>query len=286
MKHLIFKTVIAIAYLSSSLNTNATTMSDGDGIWYYDFSGGSPNNSGAYPVTLINYSGEETGLLYIPSILSPGRGSYYPKKIRGYVFDSLDKFTGIYIPKCVKTIEENAFNNCIKLTEVIFDAENCTYMGRIDSPAFIDCYKLKNVSFSYNVKHIPNYAFKNCESLTSIKIENNVTTIGDEAFFNCTKVTSITCNAIVPPTCGSGVFDGIDKSTCELIVPEKSLDAYRNADQWKEFFMDEIDDVCIDEVNIEEVARYDIHGRLLAVPTKGINIIKMSDGTIRKEYVK
>ncbi len=35
-----------------------------------------------------------------------------------------------------------------------------------------------------------------------------------------------------------------------------------------------------------EAARYDIHGNLLCNPTKGINIVKMSDGTIRKELVK
>lgn len=38
--------------------------------------------------------------------------------------------------------------------------------------------------------------------------------------------------------------------------------------------------------NSFEVVRYDIHGRLLAEPTKGINIIKMSDGSTRKEFVK
>ena len=35
-----------------------------------------------------------------------------------------------------------------------------------------------------------------------------------------------------------------------------------------------------------EVARYDIHGRLLSEPTPGINIVKMSNGTTRKEIVK
>ena len=38
--------------------------------------------------------------------------------------------------------------------------------------------------------------------------------------------------------------------------------------------------------NAVEVARYDIHGRLLSEPARGINIIKMSDGTTRKEIVK
>ena len=35
-----------------------------------------------------------------------------------------------------------------------------------------------------------------------------------------------------------------------------------------------------------EVSRYDIHGRLLNEPTPGINIVKYSDGTTRKEIVK
>ena len=35
-----------------------------------------------------------------------------------------------------------------------------------------------------------------------------------------------------------------------------------------------------------EVARYDVNGRLLSTPVKGINIIKMSDGNTRKEFVK
>ena len=38
--------------------------------------------------------------------------------------------------------------------------------------------------------------------------------------------------------------------------------------------------------NAVEVSRYDIHGRLLSEPTPGINIVKYSDGTTRKEIVK
>lgn len=52
----------------------------------------------------------------------------------------------------------------------------------------------------------------------------------------------------------------------------------------------EIDAAGISQVeadnNTTEIARYDIHGRLLIEPTKGINIIKMSDGSTRKEFVK
>ena len=46
-----------------------------------------------------------------------------------------------------------------------------------------------------------------------------------------------------------------------------------------------IDDVEADNAAIE-VGRYDLYGRQLSQPTPGINIIKMSNGTIRKEIVK
>lgn len=56
------------------------------------------------------------------------------------------------------------------------------------------------------------------------------------AFKNCTSITQISSEAVVPPTCDSDVFDGINKSKCKLIVPKNSLDAYKQADQWKDFF--------------------------------------------------
>ena len=46
-----------------------------------------------------------------------------------------------------------------------------------------------------------------------------------------------------------------------------------------------IDNIETDSDAIE-IARYDIHGRLLSAPTPGINIVKYSDGTTRKECVK
>ena len=48
---------------------------------------------------------------------------------------------------------------------------------------------------------------------------------------------------------------------------------------------DAIEDVKVEEEAME-IARYDINGRKLAVPQKGINIIRYSDGTSRKVLVK
>ena len=40
------------------------------------------------------------------------------------------------------------------------------------------------------------------------------------------------------------------------------------------------------EESIVETARYDINGRLLTAPTKGVNIVKYSDGSFEKEFVR
>ena len=49
-----------------------------------------------------------------------------------------------------------------------------------------------------------------------------------------------------------------------------------------------VENIVVDDTStiVEEIARYDIHGRLLSKPSRGINIIIYSDGTTRKEIVK
>jgi hypothetical protein len=74
-----------------------------------------------------------------------------------------------------------------------------------------------------------------------VEIGNSVTSIGEYAFSYCKKMTRLSCCAEEPPTCGSGVFNGINKENCVLQVPGYSLAAYQQADQWKDFLF--IEDV-------------------------------------------
>ena len=38
--------------------------------------------------------------------------------------------------------------------------------------------------------------------------------------------------------------------------------------------------------DVEEVARYSVNGQRLSVPTKGLNIVKYSDGSVKKVAVR
>jgi hypothetical protein len=52
------------------------------------------------------------------------------------------------------------------------------------------------------------------------------------------------------------------------------------------FDPDGIEDIRAEEMEVAEVARYDIQGRKLDKPQHGLNIIRLSDGTTRKIMVK
>ncbi len=161
----------------------------------------------------------------------------------------------------------------------------------ISENEFYGCTGLKNISMGDGVETIDNWAFSGCSSLDYFEFGSGMKSIGDEAFSDCTAMTKLVSNASVPPICGTQALDDINKWTCELYIPGASMSAYQAADQWKEFFFlisskDDIKNDIIEADDVVEVARYDIYGRQLTEPTKGINIIKMSDGTTRKEYVK
>ena len=38
--------------------------------------------------------------------------------------------------------------------------------------------------------------------------------------------------------------------------------------------------------NVEEVSRYSVNGQRLSAPTKGLNIVKYSDGSVKKVVVQ
>ena len=86
-----------------------------------------------------------------------------------------------------------------------------------------------------SVTSIGVWAFLGCSGLTSVTIPASVTSIGDWAFSWCTGLEKIESLAENPPSCDSYALYYVDQKKCVLIVPEKSINAYKTAYGWKDF---------------------------------------------------
>ena len=101
--------------------------------------------------------------------------------------------------------------------------------------AFMGCTGMTEMTLPNSVTSIGDNAFEGCSGLTELTLPNSVTSIGGYAFAYCSGLSKITSLAEIPPVCGYGVFDGVNKTNCELIVPKGSVAAYKQAYGWNGF---------------------------------------------------
>ena len=122
----------------------------------------------------------------------------------------------------------------------------------ISANEFYGCTNLQRVELGDGIENIQDYAFSGCSAIESFTFGNSLLTIGEEAFSDCTAMTQLISRTEVPPVCGTQALDDINKWNCTLLVPDKSIDAYKAADQWKEFFFIEsgISDIDADDCSV------------------------------------
>lgn len=179
-----------------------------------------------------------------------------------------------------------AFYGCTSLVSLILPKD----ITKIGEWAFYECSKLTDIAIPASVTSIGKVAFGKCSGLTSLSIHSGVTSIGGHAFYNCSGLTSIYVYAEKMPKLGANMFDGCDAKNCKVYVPKGTYDDY-----WLSEFgyfenIVEFDATGIDKVttstDANELSRYSVNGQRLSVPTKGLNIVKYSDGSVKKVFVQ
>ena len=208
-------------------------------------------------------------------------------KIGDSAFYWCDELTSLTLPAGITEIGENAFFFCRGLTSLTLPAG----ITSIGSYAFMYCSGLTSLTLPAGITKIGDSAFEGCSGLTSLNLPTSITKIGDSAFKDCSGLTSIYVYAEEVPKINGNAFEGCDAKKCTLYVPMGTRDDYRHSD-FSNYFENIVEfeatgiDKTTTSTDVEEVARYSVNGQRLSAPTKGLNIVKYSDGSVKKVAVR
>lgn len=250
-----------------------------------------------------DFNGKETdGKLSILDLsdakIVEGGSAYYSDRDDGFIYTSNDKLgdyvfndcyglTSLTLPSSVTKIGCYALSSCIGLTSLTLPSS----VTEIGEHAFLNCRGLTNFTIPSGVTKIGGAAFICCYGLISLTIPSSVTAIGSGAFNDCSGLTSIYVYMEKLPETGSHLFLGCDEKNCTVYVPKGTGDAYFRSAEFGYFYnIVEFDATGIDKVaisaNVKEVSRYSANGQRLSAPAKGLNIVKYSDGSVKKVVVQ
>ena len=178
------------------------------------------------------------------------------ESIADHAFYNFDGLKTITLPASVTKIGYQAFTGCNSLERVaingqlssfgahafegcssLHDVQLCEGIQYISLNCFESCNSLKTINIPESVNVIDSCAFLYCTNLESVNLGENIQRIGGKAFMSCSSLTSIHSYIQMPQnvSCGSRVFDGVDKSLCMLFVPDGTVSLYQARSPWKDF---------------------------------------------------
>ena len=242
------------------------------------------------------------GDYYWGDYYSGGSRCYYTSndEIGAYAFRGCSGLTSLTLPSGVTSIGQYAFEGCSGLTSLTLPSG----VTSIGYSAFSGCSGLKYIRCQIN-DEIETYLSKghpfipveceieyylNDKKITSVAIPSTITKLGKYAFQSCEDLTFVNVCWQSPISAGTA-FSGVDINKCTLYVPQGTKQDYWLADVWGDFGnIVEYDPTGIDKVttstDAKEVSRYSVNGQRLSAPTKGLNIVKYNDGSVKKVAVQ
>lgn len=159
----------------------------------------------------FNYFGSLTDVTISNTVRSIGKGAFFETGL-----------TNVVIPDSVTSIGFDALLSCRNLQKIEVSSGNKKYMSidgilydkdqktliacpggrktdvtvpntvtRIEAYAFENCWNIKNITLSENIKHIYLGAFWNCGGLISITIPAGITFIESDAFKYCSSLKNV-----------------------------------------------------------------------------------------------
>lgn len=186
------------------------------------------------------------------------------KVVGNAVFSECYNLSGkIIIPEGVTTIGVSSFEaTAIESVELpsslVTVTDGSMVIDAIGAHAFENCRSLRDINIPESVTTIQTSVFSGCTSLTTITLPKGVTWVRGSAFQDCIGLKEIRVHASVPPKADYQAFYRVDTETCKLMVPEGTRDAYKEADEWKGFDIQEDATLSIqeNEINNDSIKVY------------------------------
>ena len=194
------------------------------------------------------------------------------------------------IPETVSSIAKYAFAYAKNLKSI----ELPSGLTNINDSAFVFS-KLTSVTTLASNLAIAKHAFSNCLNLTTVDFKGAIASIGDGAFQNDKKLSTVKFVGTSIPDFGKYVFTP-KIVELKIYVPSGYVDKYKEKIGKKPAVLgakyqvlgDTTDGVLNPSFdgNVFETARYNVDGTKVTTRTKGLNIIKLSDGSVIKTFEK
>ena len=205
---------------------------------------------------------------------------------KNYLNEQLGFYNRFYAPSADNEIGVKMFYRCEPLREIILPKTTTVIAGQ----AFDNCTSLTKCTFFAGLTTIRQYAFRNTK-LTNVELPSTLTAMENKVFDGCKELTTVMFTSKAVPTLPDELFSNCPKLKT-VIVPQESLEAYKAALKLPEGVTIEgragITAVrsAAASAAVVEVARFDLEGRRLAQPQKGVNIVHYSNGTTAKVVVR
>lgn len=156
-----------------------------------------------YITDSFEYSENKDGTINILRYIGENTTITIPEKINGkkvvtignLAFDDCYKNTKIIIPKTIKNIASNAFNNCFSLKSIEVNKNNKYYLSEDGVLFNKDKTKLirypealefkKTYEIPEGVKTLEQFSFYNCKNISRIVVPKSVEEIENSSIYNC-----------------------------------------------------------------------------------------------------
>ena len=193
------------------------------------------------------------GVLDVPAEVQVDGAQYRVTGVTPFACVYCDDLKSVTLPEGVTHVGFGAFSDCPNLMDVSLPTSLTTLgdwafyrdgalqeanmpeaVRRVGAATFAFCTGLAKVEIPRGMKSIAQHAFYYCTALNEVVIPGSVDQIGEYTFAYCTGLTKVQMEG-VPIAITEDVFEGVDVSACTLVVPTDQVEAYKEAEVWRNF---------------------------------------------------